>query len=179
MREAAFVKQNKDKWIRFENALVDKGNKLAPDELSNLYVEVTDDLSYAQTFYPQSKTTQYLNHLASQSHQKIYKAKRESSRRFITFYTREFPLMFRKYHKQLLIAFGVFLVFCILGAYSAATDAAYVRAIMGDGYVNMTLENIEQGDPMAVYKEMNEADMFLGITLNNIMVAFMAFVYGI
>lgn len=179
MREAAFVKQNKDKWVRFEKVLADKQNNLSPDELSALYIEVTDDLSYAQTFYPSSKTAQYLNYLASQSHQKIYKAKRESSRRFITFYTKEFPLMFCKYQKQLLIAFSVFLLFTILGAYSAATDAAYVRMILGDMYVNQTLENIESNDPMAVYKKMNETDMFLGITINNITVAFMAFIYGI
>jgi uncharacterized membrane protein SpoIIM required for sporulation len=42
----------------------------------------------------------------------------------------------------------------------------------------MTLENIEKGDPMAVYKQMGEFNMFLGITVNNIRVALMAFVYG-
>jgi len=43
----------------------------------------------------------------------------------------------------------------------------------------MTNENIEKGDPMAVYKSMGEAEMFLQITLNNIMVSFKAFAYGI
>lgn len=78
-----------------------------------------------------------------------------------------------------MLAFGTFALFCIIGAYSAATDGAYVRTIMGDGYVNMTLENIGNNDPMAVYKQMNEAEMFLGITVNNIKVALMAFVFGI
>lgn len=67
----------------------------------------------------------------------------------------------------------------MIGAYSAATDGAFVRSILGDGYVNMTLENIERGDPMAVYKQMNEVDMFLGITINNIRVALLAFSAGI
>lgn len=179
MREAAFVKQNKAKWLKFENVLLNNEPRLSPDELSGLYIEVTDHLSYAQTFYPGSKTADYLNHLASQSHQKIYKSKRESSQRFITFFTEEFPLLFYNYQKQLLLAFGTFALFCIIGAYSAATDGAYVRTIMGDGYVNMTLENIGNDDPMAVYKQMNEAEMFLGITVNNIKVALMAFVFGI
>lgn len=179
MREAAFVKQNKDKWLRFENVLGNNELKLTPDELAALYVEVTDNLSYAQTFYPRSKTTQYLNHLASLSHQKIYRTKRESSRRFITFFTQEFPLLFYNYQKQLLLAFLTFAIFCVIGAYSAATDKAYVRTIMGDAYVNMTLGNIENEDPMAIYKQMNETEMFLGITFNNIRVALMAFVFGI
>lgn len=178
MREAAFVKQNKDKWLRFENVL--KNNiQISPDELSALYIEITDHLSYAQTFYSKSGTHQYLNNLAILAHQKIYKTKRESRRRFITFYTEEFPLFFRAYHKQLLISFLTFTLFCIIGAFSAATDGDFVRLILGDAYVNMTLDNIEKGDPMAVYKKMGEMEMFLGITINNIKVALNAFVFGI
>jgi uncharacterized membrane protein SpoIIM required for sporulation len=178
MREAAFVKQNKDKWLKFENVITNK-SQIHPDELSNLYIEVTDHLSYAQTFYPRSKTLEYLNYLASQSHQIIYKTKRESSRRFITFFTKEFPILMYSYQKQLGIAFLTFLLFTIIGAYSAANDGAFVRTILGDGYVNMTLSNIEKGDPMAVYKEQGELNMFLGITINNIRVALYAFIFGV
>jgi len=178
MREAAFVKQNKAKWLRFESVLTDK-SQITPDELSDLYLEVTDHLSYAQTFYPESKTLVYLNYLASQSHQVIYKTKKESTKRFISFFKEEFPLVMFAYRKQLLIAFLTFLLFSIIGAYSAATDGTFVRSILGDGYVNMTLDNIEKGDPMAVYKDMNETSMFLGITLNNIKVSLYAFIFGI
>jgi len=177
MREAAFARQNKDKWLKFENVL--RNNiQINPDELSSLYLEVTDHLSYSQTFYPGSHTLTYLNGLSVLAHQKIYKTKRESRSRFITFYTKEFPLFFSQYHKQLLMVFITFLLFSIVGAYSAATDSNFVRLILGDGYVNMTLENIENKDPMAVYKEMGELNMFLGITINNIKVALMAFAYG-
>lgn len=178
MREAAFAKQNKDKWLKFENVL--RNNiQMNPDELSALYIEVTDHLSYARTFYPNSNTLKYLNGISALAHQKIYKTKRESRNRFITFYTKEFPLFFSQYHKQLGIAFAVFLLFSIVGAYSAATDGSFVRLILGDGYVNMTLANIEKGDPMAVYKEMGALNMFLGITINNLTVALYAFVYGL
>ena len=178
MREAAFVKQNEDKWLRFES-LIHNRQQISPDETSNLYMQVTDVLSYAQTFYPESKTLIYLNHLSSQSHQLIYKTKRESSKRFISFFTEEFPLIMFQYQRQLLIAFLTFLLFSIVGAYSAANDGTFVRSILGDGYVNMTLENIENDDPMAVYKDAKEMGMFLGITINNIKVALYAFVFGI
>ena len=78
-----------------------------------------------------------------------------------------------------MFSFLVFITFTIIGAYSAATDGDFVRAFLGDNYVNMTLENIERGDPMAVYKQQNEINMFLGITINNIKVALMAFALGI
>ena len=178
MREAAFVRQNKDKWSKFEKALQNK-KAVSPDVLAPLYLEVTDHLSYAQTFYPKSNTHKYLNMLASQAHQKIYTTKRESRNRFITFFTREFPREFYLYQKQLLIAFLVFGLFAVAGAFSAASDGSFVRMVMGDAYVNMTLENIAKDDPMAVYKQMGEMDMFLGITVNNIRVSLFAFVMGI
>ncbi|UZH55942.1 stage II sporulation protein M [Salinimicrobium tongyeongense] len=178
MREAAFVKQNKDKWQRFESAL-QNNVVLPPAELSTLYLEVTDHLSYAQTFYPGSNTHKYLNGLSSKAHQKIYRNKKESRNRFLTFFTEEFPLEFYQYQKQLLLAFLVFVLFVAAGSFSAASDGAFVRSILGDAYVNMTLENIASDDPMAVYKKMGEMEMFLGITINNVRVALMAFVFGI
>ena len=178
MREAAFVKQNKDKWLKFES-LLQNNTQLSPKDLSNIYIELSDDLSYARTFYSRSNTTVYLNGLASTAHQKIYKTKKESKNRLFYFFIEEFPKEFYKHQKQLLLSFLIFALFAIIGAYSASSDSAFARSILGDAYVNMTLENIANNDPMAVYKEMAQTDMFLGITLNNIRVALMAFSLGI
>ncbi len=178
MREAAFIKQNKARWQLFE-AVIAKKESVNPDQLADLYIEITDDLSYAKTFYPQSNTEAYLNSIASQAHQKIYKTKKESTNRLVHFFKEEFPLEFYHYQKELLLAFLVFAFFTIVGAYSSATDGNFVRLIMGDAYVNKTLENIESGDPMAVYKSQDEGAMFLAITINNIRVAMYAFILGI
>ncbi|PZD77306.1 stage II sporulation protein M [Mesonia sp. K7] len=178
MREAVFVRQNKDKWEKFESVM-NNNAKISPDELSALYIEITDHLSYAKTFYPKSNTLTYLNQLSVKAHQKIYYSKKESKNRIFTFFLYEFPKSFYKHQKVLLFSFLVFLLFSIIGAYSAAYEPAFVRSFLGDGYVNMTLENIENNDPMAVYKKASEMDMFLGITINNTKVALMAYVLGI
>ncbi|MFC5046236.1 stage II sporulation protein M [Aquimarina hainanensis] len=178
MREATFIKQNKDKWLKFESVL-NNNAQISPDELSGLYIEITDHLSYAQTFYPNSQTLAYLNGLASSAHQKIYKTRKEKKNRLLSFWFHEFPLEFYTYRKELLLAFLIAVLFTAIGAYSAATDGAFVRSILGDGYVNMTLNNIANDDPMAVYKKMGETDMFLGITINNIRVALNCFILGI
>ncbi len=178
MREAAFVRQNKDKWLKFESVLINNA-QITPDELSDLYIEITDHLSYAQTFYPNSQTLNYLNGLASNAHQKIYKTKKEKKNKIYSFWVKEFPLEFYYYQKELLIAFLIAVLFTAIGAYSSATDGAFVRSILGDAYVNMTLENIEKKDPMAVYKQMEETNMFLGITINNIRVALNCFILGV
>lgn len=178
MRIASFIEKNKQNWKLFEDAL-DNKKQIDPEKLSDLYVEVSDDLSYASTFYPNSDVVKYLNGLASNAHQKIYKNKKESKNRLISFFKTEFPIEFYHYQKYLLVSFLVFLFFTIVGWYSVTQDSNFVRLILGDNYVNMTLENIEKGDPMAVYKGGSSTDMFLGITINNIMVALKAFVFGV
>ncbi|WP_299117999.1 stage II sporulation protein M [uncultured Winogradskyella sp.] len=178
MREASFVKQNKEKWIVFEKAL-DNNVKINPDDLASYYIQLTNDLAYAQTYYPESKTLLYLNSLASQAHQKIYITKRESKNKIVSFWRDEFPLFFRQYHKTLLHTFLIFMAAVIIGAVSTLNDDSFVRLILGDGYVNMTIENIEKGEPMAVYKSGSHIGTFLGITINNIRVAIIAFAFGI
>jgi len=178
LREAAFLKKNKDKWLLFE-AVLDNKTAVDPDKLSDLYLDITNDLSYAKTFYPNSNTALYLNAISVKAHQKIYKSKKVSKNRLISFFKTEFPLLFYSYQKYLAIAFFVFLLFAIIGAFSASKDAGFVRLILGDTYVNTTLENIDKGDPMAVYAQTGESKMFLLITINNLKVALMAFIYGI
>ena len=85
MREIAFIKQNKEKWLDFEQAIFGKSKK-NPDEMASLYIHLINDLSYAQTYYPKSKTVTYLNYLASQIYQKIYKTKRVEKIEFLNFF---------------------------------------------------------------------------------------------
>lgn len=177
MREASFVKQNKEKWMVFENALHNNA-KINPDNLASYYIHLTNDLSYAQTYYPESKTLLYLNSLASQAHQKIYVTKRESKSKIISFWKYEFPLFFITYQKTLLYAFLIFMTAVSIGIVSTLHDDSFVRLILGDDYVNMTIENIEKGEPMAVYKSGSNIGSFLGITINNIRVAIVAFAFG-
>jgi len=178
MREAAFVKQNKEKWIAFEKAISLK-IKSNPDQLADNYIQLTNDLAYAQTYYPDSKTLLYLNSLASQAHQKIYINKSENKNRIITFWKHEFPLFFIQHHRSLLYAFLIFSVATCIGIISALNDDSFVRLILGDAYVNQTLDNIDNGDPTAIYKSGSEIGTFLGITINNIRVALLAFAFGV
>ena len=178
MREAAFIHRNKARWQRLENALAAPA-QCTGDELAELYIELNDDLSYARTFYPEGQLPTYLNGLATRLHHLIYRNKRTPRGRFITFWREEVPLAMAGTRRELLLAFGIFAVALLIGALSAAHDPTFVRIILGDRYVDMTLENIEKGEPMAVYGTMDERLMFLGITANNIRVALLAFAAGL
>ncbi|SFD63374.1 stage II sporulation protein M [Flavobacterium phragmitis] len=178
MREIAFIKQNKEKWLEFELAIFGKAKK-NPDELANLYIQMMNDLAYAQTYYPKSKTVVYLNHLASQIYQKIYKTKRTDSNQFIDFFKIDVPLLVYEYRRYLLYAFALFFVTVSIGVLSARYDQDFVRLILGDEYVNMTLENIKKGNPMAVYGSGSNWGSFIGITVNNLYVGAKCYFYGI
>jgi len=178
MREAAFIKQNKQKWLDFEQQIfASKGSN--PDELSSLYIHLINDLSYAQTYYPKSKTILYLNNLAAKSFQKIYKNKKEDKNELMYFFKTEVPLIVYNYRRYLAYAFTFFIVFTLIGALSAANDHKFVRLILGDYYVNMTLENIAKGNPLAVYKSGSNWGSHIGITINNLKVGLLSYIYGI
>lgn len=178
MREVTFLRKNAEKWKTYERVLNNHKNESA-DTLAKLYIELNNDLAYAQSCYPHSKTTRFLNDLAILAHNTIYQNKKEPSSRLITFWTQEVPVIFSYRLRELAAAFIVFLVFCAIGAVSQHNDAAFARLILGDAYVNMTLENIKANDPLAVYKSHTQLNMFFAITFNNIRVSFINFVLGL
>ena len=174
MRESVFVRRHGPAWAAFENRL-ETGEAVDPDALAQGYVRLTDDLAYARTFYAGSATVAYLNGLAADVHHRLYRNRREERGRIARFWAVEVPLVFFAERRALAASLAVFALAVLVGVLSAANDETFVRLILGDGYVNMTLQNIEDGDPMRVYKEMNEVDMTASIALNNVLVSFFAF----
>lgn len=173
MREGKFLQNNIDKWRQIQ-----EDRALGPDELADQFTELVNDLGYSKTFYPKSQVTTYLNGLASSKYLAIYQNKKEETSRLRSFWIKDLPLVIRKHHKSLAYSFLIFFLFALIGAFSTAQDQEFVRGILGDGYVDMTEENIANGDPFGVYKQMGELQMFLTIALNNIQVAFKMFVSG-
>ncbi len=178
MREAAFIQRHRSRWEEFEKIL-HQPSGAPPDQLADLFIQLTDDLSFSRTQYPNSRTTQYLNGLASKIHLEIYKNKREESSRFITFWTRELPVVLFEVRKPMLYAAIIFLIAATIGAVSAAYDDTFVRLILGDHYVNMTIENIKRGNPTRIYSSYDEMTMFFLIAWNNVLVSFFTFIYGV
>lgn len=177
MKETDFIDKNKKKWHEFEK--LSKGKSKDPDKLSELFIELTEDLSYAKTFYPKRSVRVYLNYLAQQIFISFNKTRKSFLSTFILFWKQNLPLEMYRSRKQLLISFLFFAVAVLIGAVSSYIDPEFLRIVVGDYYVDMTIENINNGDPMAVYKQQGEGTMFLDITINNIRVAVIAFIMGI
>jgi uncharacterized membrane protein SpoIIM required for sporulation len=178
MKETDFIKRYSDRWKEAESLLKSRLS-VSPETIAKHYTEISDDLSYSATFFPESQTTLYLNNLASAFHRTIYSRKFEKRSRLITFWKNEQPLLIRKHARSLITAFLIFSFAVFIGALSSRYDKRFSRVVLGETYTRMTEQNIENEDPLAVYKQSHQINMFLGITFNNIRVALTVFALGV
>lgn len=174
VREGAFIKKNRERWES-----VQQGETTDADAMATEFIRLTDDLSYAKTFYPHSRVTQYINTLASRIYLRIYQSRKEENNRLIQFWKRELPLTIRKHHGVILFCFLIFAVFFSVGFFSSMQDETFVRQMLTDSYVEMTEQNIEAGNPFGIYQSGSSLLMWAGFMINNIMVALMYFVRGL
>ena len=173
MREGKFIDKNKDRWQSYTQEPADA------DELADRFAHLVDDLGYAKTFYPRSKTTKFINALSAKMFRSIYHKQRSEEGRILRFFKYDLPLSFRKYHSVLLFTFLFFFLCVLVGVLSSMNDYNFIRSVLGDSYVNMTERNINRGDPFGVYKSQDSWNMFFYIAFNNINVALRCVVYGL
>ncbi len=177
MRETKFIEQNREKWAEFEQMLRD--NRRDPDKLNELFIQITDDLSYARTFYPNRSVRMYLNGLAQRVFHNIYRGKRFPAERLRRFWSDELPQIMWESRRALWLSFGIFVLAFAVGVASSIINPDFARQILGDEYVEMTLQNIQNGDPMAVYKDSGPFGMSVGIAANNLFVALWTAILGV
>jgi uncharacterized membrane protein SpoIIM required for sporulation len=174
LREALFIKKNRDRWLKNQHMPAEDADEMAKD-----FTQLVDDLAYAKTFYPSSKVTQYINGEASKIYLSIYKNRKEESNRLIDFWKYDLPLTIRKHHRAVLFAFILFLIFFSIGFFVSLQDEGVARGFFGDGYVDQTLENIEKGNPFGIYEAGNPILSCLHLMIHNIRVSLLMFASGI
>jgi uncharacterized membrane protein SpoIIM required for sporulation len=177
MKETTFIEQNKDKWKRFEE--LSESIAKDPEELSNLYMDITDDLSYAQTFYKRRTVRVYLNQLAQGVFTGLHIQKRGSLKKLISVWKTSLPLEVYRARKNLIFALVVFMVWAIIGAITTHFNPNFAKIVLGEHYIYTTNENIAMGNPLAIYETQDQMAMFIDITTNNIRVAFLTFIFGV
>ncbi len=178
MRESVFIKQNIVRWRDYQRRLENPSGE-APDTLAQMYTELTSDLAFSRTHFPDSTITVMLNAMTLKLHNEIYSGHQEKWSRLLTFWTREVPQAVYDNRKSMLAALVVFVVFLLVGIASLLNDADFARVILGDYYVDMTNENIKNGVPTDVYSQGSEAESFMGIMLNNLRVDVLCISMGI
>lgn len=178
MREPAFVRKHQAQWQEFEKDLT-KGKDVDPDRMASLFVDITDDLAHAAAQYPESTTHRYLNQLAARVHGLLYKNRRAKASRFLQFWVHDVPEAFYDARGAILFSGAVFVLCLLLGMGLGLSDEGIIRSLMGNAYVDMSIQNIRSGDPMGVYKQTDGYMMFLGIATNNLFVMMRMVVVGL
>ncbi len=174
MREALFIKKNKDRWLRIQQE-----PSSDPDEMAADFTQLLDDLAYAKTFYPAGKVTGFINTQASKIFLEIYNNRKEESNRIVTFWKYDLPLTIRKHHRVVLFSFIIFVIFFAIGFFASQQDDSVATGFFGPHYVEETKENIRRGNPFGIYETGNSLLNWLGIMINNIKVGLIMFVSGL
>jgi uncharacterized membrane protein SpoIIM required for sporulation len=174
LREALFIKKNKDRWLKFQHM-----PSSDPDEMAADFIQLVDDLAYSKTFYPAGKVTTYINSQASRIYLDIYKNRKEESNRLVTFWKYDLPLTIGKHHKVVFFSFLFFLVFFSIGFFTAQKDPDIPASILGEDYVDMTQRNIDNKNPFGVYEQGNAFLGWIALMIHNIRVSFLIFISGI
>lgn len=177
MKEAAFLDRNAEKWKSFEEGL--NRDFIDPERIRYIYDELSDDLSYARTFFSEGRSEHYLNEMLAKAHYRIYRNRKESRSRIFTFWRKELPEALAASRKELALSGAIFLLAALLGVFSQLYQPSFADIILGEAYVEETLQNIEEGEAMGIYQKGNAPDAFMGITFNNIRVAFITFAMGV
>ncbi len=178
MQEAVFIRRNRNKWLEYEH-LASMLSSVGADRLLVAYEDLCADLAYSSTHYPTSNITMYLNSLSLTLHNEIYKGRMGSWTQFKRFFTHSMPELVYKCRTALFISIAISLISTLIGVFSAWIDPDYVRLIVGSGYIDMTLDNIAEGNPAGVYADTPPLEMFLMILYNNVRVSFMVFAVGV
>lgn len=177
MKETSFIEQNKEKWNKFQKLTSNSTSE--PEEIADLYADITDDLSYAQTFYNKRTVRVYLNQISQGIHNLVHKQRKDSLKKLFSVWRVSIPLEMYRARKNMRFALFMFLFWSLVGAISTYVNPDFPRYVLGDFYVEHTLDNIKKGDPLAIYHTKSHLGMFIEITWNNTKVAFYTFIFGV
>ena len=174
MREALFIKKNKDRWLKNQQRPATD-----PDEMAKEFTQLVDDLAYAKTFYPESKITRFINGEAARIYLQIYQNRREETNRLLFFWKYELPLTIWKHRRYMLFSTIVFIVFFAIGFFASAKDETVARSFFGDAYYEHTQANIANGNPFGIYEHGNPFLSWIQLMIHNIRVSIILFVSGL
>ncbi|MBI1286979.1 MAG: hypothetical protein GC178_05310 [Flavobacteriales bacterium] len=178
MKETEFIEQNKEKWQNLE-AELQRGTEARPDSITHLYIDSVDDLSFARTTYPNRMVRAYLNGVVEVLSLMVQRSQRNYRKNIVAFWKTDLPLAIYEGRRQFLLSFIILCVSIGIGIFSSMHDKTFATYILGPEYIETTLENIEKGDPLAIYKRPEMGQMFFQITLNNILVSARTFVLSL
>lgn len=144
-------------------------------EFGLLYRQIAADLSAVRGDRASGTLEEYLNSLLSRAHNRIYSGRRSGFGTVARFMAQEYPRVFRRLHRYVLTAFGVFLAGLAIGTLIALARPEFMHLFLRPAMMS-TIERHEMWTHSIVSMKPQASSQIL---TNNIGVSFMAFVGGI
>lgn len=142
------------------------------------YRRAAADLAYAQTHFPASETTTYLNRLVAQAHGELYGAAPRRAAKLWRFWSRDYPRLIRGHSRQMLISAGLILGAVSLGFLLVHVDYPLARLFLPEQLRDGVGDTLERGSTADELSSAIAPLLSAGITINNIQVSLMAFAGG-
>jgi uncharacterized membrane protein SpoIIM required for sporulation len=176
----AFVSAHRKEWEALDQAVVAFNRQRGPqnaselEALHELYLKVTQHLSFCQTYFPHVQTTAYLNELAVRAHNTLYRDQITSRQQIKTFFSHTFLRLLVERWKFIAVSCLLFMLGGLAGFISVLTEPLNFYALLP--------QEITAGiDPsrLGQYEyAINSAEISAFIMTNNIQVAILAFAGG-
>jgi len=176
----AFVSAHREEWEALDRALVAFHRQRGPksvdelEKLHELYLRVTQHLSFCQTYFPQIPTTVYLNELAVRAHNTLYRDQVTSRQQLKTFFGRTFIHLLVERVNFIALAALLMVLGGIAGFFSVLIEPLNLHTLLPQGISGSI-------DPASLGQydyTINSAQFSADIMTNNIRVAFLAFAGG-
>lgn len=146
--------------------------------LHAVYTQTAADLAFAQTHYPTSSTTTYLNNLVAGAYAQIYTSKPRRVHRIISFLIRDYPRLVRRKAREIALAAAVFLGTSALGFVLPFTNPRLSRSLLPEMFREQIIDKLEKGQAASQVQGSMGAAVSSMIMVNNIQVSFIAFAGG-
>ncbi len=181
-----FISIREQRWSELESLLKRarrrRIGRLSGEEimrLGKLYRLSAADLALAVRYFPRDRMTIYLNALVRRAHPIVYQSTAGSRRQILEFWRYGFPATYRRLGAYTAAAFGITAVSALLAAAAVIYQSSNADLLLGSTQAEslrsvMSAHHLWMGANTA-----NHSVAANFIMLNNIQVAFLAFVGGI
>ncbi|MBM7542086.1 stage II sporulation protein M [Amphibacillus cookii] len=185
MQLKQFIQQNRQNWQQLEEYIQLFGkNRTKPshdmiETFDQLYQMATQNLSYSQTFFPDSDVTIHLNQLVSRAHNILYKTEHTSWAQLRTFFSEKFVGLLLEQWRPIIIALLLFALGGLASFVTVAQNPLQLEAILPGMISNVLSPEQLESNVQANQGSGVAALMSAAIMTNNIQVAILAFAGGI
>ncbi len=181
--EIDYIAKNRYRWDRLEELLRKKKRNFDEiRELGNLYLSISDDLSFCQTNFPDSDITRYLNHLVRNCQVIFFRRDKTRMRAVLDFLSSGFPRLIFELRYYIAVSGAFFTLSLALSFGFVQKNIMMGEIFLPEQMYDMAVRDLElrrQFGNFDAIPEVQRSALSLYVWFNNSIVAMNCFVLGI